>query len=189
MDREGVDARIVVEDGGRAVPLVHVEVDHGDALGETLRLDDAGRHGEVVQIAEALGLLREGVVEPTPDVGGPARLQGCAGREDRPAAGESKEGNDLRGHRELAHHRPLRVAAGGEILEVGPSVHEQELLVRGGLGSQRPIEAVLLVQARMRQAVLLDREDMGPDVGVGRFRVDDVPVQLQHDLPSAGLGS
>ena len=75
MHREGEDAGIGFKDEGRAVPVVHVQVDDGHAL-DSSRLD-AWRvaTGYVVEGAEAFAVARKGMVQPSANVTGYAKLR------------------------------------------------------------------------------------------------------------------
>ena len=65
--REGEDARIGLEDERRAVAVVDVEIDDGDAL-DAARLQHAHGDGDVVERTEAFAVIRKRVVQSAADV-------------------------------------------------------------------------------------------------------------------------
>ncbi len=87
---QGEDRRVVTEDGGGPVPLVHVEIEDGRPAERALALEGPHRHRHVVEDAEALAPVGEG-------------MMGASGQAYRDALGEGRPGR-----REGASHRPSR---------------------------------------------------------------------------------
>ena len=81
MDREREDRLVAREDRRGAVALVHVAVDDGDALQSRLRLQRARRDRRVVEDAEALAPVAEGVVVEQPLHDRLAVVEGAVDRE------------------------------------------------------------------------------------------------------------
>ncbi len=148
--------------GGRAVALVEVAVDDHDPFGQPVRDDLAGGHGDVVEQAEALAVLGEGVVEAAADVDGQPRLEGLAGGQHRPADGQEGEADELGRVADLQGLELGRAqAAGLDALEIAARVDELDVLVRGRAG---PEEVLLLgphgQEVLVDEAVFLEGEDV-----------------------------
>lgn len=86
VDGEGVDAVVAGQDGGGAVALMHVAIDHQHPADAALGLQGAGGDGGVVEDAEAFPPVPVGMVGAARQVGGdaigqggPAGAQGGAG--------------------------------------------------------------------------------------------------------------
>ena len=69
VQRHRIDAGVVPEDRGRAVPLVHVAVDNRAARGESVTLQHAGRDGHVVEHAVSGTVVGERVVGTASQIG------------------------------------------------------------------------------------------------------------------------
>src|SRR5207248_579324 len=65
--RKRVDGGVRFEDERRAVALMDVEIDDGDAC-DAFGLKDACGDGDVVEGAESFAVIRKGMVETTADV-------------------------------------------------------------------------------------------------------------------------
>ena len=76
---EGEDALVAGEDGRGAVALVHVEIDDHRAIDEPLALQHPRRDGEVVEHAETVTVVGEGVVRAAGEVAAEAVAQRLAG--------------------------------------------------------------------------------------------------------------
>jgi len=81
--RERKDVGVALEDRRRAVALVHVEVDDERAARPALPLQDADRHGHVVEHTESLAVIRERVMRAAREVGRDPVVDGCPGGVER----------------------------------------------------------------------------------------------------------
>jgi hypothetical protein len=147
VDRQREHRIVAGEDPGGAVALVHVEVHDRRAADPRVALERAHRHREIVEIAEALGLVGEGVMEPAADVDADAALERLARRHERAAGSVGVGAHDLVGERELGPHGARRPARLLEIVEVVGGVREQQLAGRGARVDQiRRQEQALALQ-------------------------------------------
>ena len=71
--RKREHARIGLEDERGAVAVVDVQIDDGDAL-DAVRLQNADRHGDIVERTESFAVIREGVVQSAADVNSQFRI-------------------------------------------------------------------------------------------------------------------
>ena len=152
MQRQREHARVVLEDARGAVALVHVEIDHGHRqpppVAGVFRLHEPGRHGSVVEDAEAAALAGVGVVRATRHVGRHALRKGhAAGGDGGP--GGSARALDHRlapGKADLAHRlwADAAFADGGDPFG---RVGERQLVVAGTRGHVHPHGRKLLQQA------------------------------------------
>ena len=90
VDREREDRGVVPEDGGRAVPLVDIHVDHGRPLDRSIVEEITYRDGDVVQDAEPFAVIRERVMEAAREVDGRPALDGQPGRENASSRAENE---------------------------------------------------------------------------------------------------
>jgi len=151
VDREGVDGRIVGEEGTGAVAVVEVEIDDEDPAGEAAAAQPAHREGDVVEDAEPLAAIEMRVVEAAAEVAGDAAAgERALGGEDAAAGHRPLGGDELvglvvaQGQAEDPRERPRSM----ERFEVGVAVRRPERLPGDGVGHEQ--------QGRMQQALLAE---------------------------------
>jgi hypothetical protein len=165
MQRQGEDRRVVPEDGGGAVALVHVEVDDRDrqrrasARAPVLRLHQPRRDGRIVEDAEAAAPLSRRMVRAAGQVRRDALAQGRARRRDRGTDGAPRAIDHplTPGEADLAHRARID-AAGRDRGDVGGAVREGEFAIRGRRGFGEPDQRQLGLQTVPQQLVLGRRE-------------------------------
>jgi len=178
------------EDGGGAVALVDVAIHGHGARDLLLLLQAADGHGHVVDHAEALAVVGEGVVEAAAQVEGHAVSQRVLGRQDGAARGQPEGAHQLRRVRDLEQQFLLiGERAGLELADVVGGVHQQDVVVRGRLRLQ---EVLRRGQARFQQPlvdepVLLGGEDMRAQGQVVAVAVDQ--LKGQHGVRKRVAGS
>jgi hypothetical protein len=145
---------------------VDVEVHDRHAARPALRLEHARADRQVVQVAEALGLVGEGVVEPAAEMHRRAVLERLARRRDRAPARQHVGIHDLGRERQLGVERARRPPQLLEIVQVRGGVHALEVLARGRRRQRHVgrIQGALRDQGVAHQAVLHHREHVGSDV-------------------------
>ncbi len=121
--RERVDRRVAAKDPRGAVPLVHVEVHDRHPRCPPFRLHRAGRNRQIVEVAEALRALLEGVMKPAAKVHRPPALQGRSRGQRGSAAGEPEEVRDLLGQGQLAGGRAPGVHCPVQVVEIRREMH------------------------------------------------------------------
>ncbi|MEZ4674326.1 MAG: hypothetical protein R2932_08800 [Caldilineaceae bacterium] len=62
----------MLKDRGRAIALMHIQIDDQDLLSKTLLLDNAGRHGNIIEDAETRAKIGVGMVRSTSCITGNA---------------------------------------------------------------------------------------------------------------------
>ncbi len=171
--REGEHPGVACEDRRRTVPLVHVQVHHQHLPHQALGQQHPGRHGAVVEDAEAAAMQREGVVGAAGQVAGQAVAQGQPGREHRaPHRQPAASHQGLRHRQADAAHLLRTQPSPGEGLVVAAAVHH---LHPSAWCRQRLVDLpragqLQLLQPLLQQPELLHREAMAAGQGdrVGR---------------------
>ena len=104
---------------------MHIQVHHQQLAHQTLQQQHPGRHGEVVEDAEATAVVGKGMVGAARQVAGQALLQCQPGGEHRtahrqPAAAHQRCGG---GQTDAPHRSRLQLVA-GKALVIGPAMHQ-----------------------------------------------------------------
>ena len=101
VQRQGEHAGVLPEDAGRAVALVHIQVDHSHLQRSTLRavkaapfgLHQARGHRRIIEDTKAAALLSAGVVRAAGHVGGHAGRSGvCTSLQAQRRSGSGHRG-------------------------------------------------------------------------------------------------
>ena len=176
MQGAGEDVRVVREDGGGAVAVVHVTVNDREPLTWRLALDrpDCDRH--VVEQTEALAVARIRVMKPAANMTHDSALEGEPGRRQRATRHQTKPLDDdgRPGNLETRRlgHRQTPVT---QLVEVDAGVDERELVP----GRRRRLDEGLPGAGRTPgegvgdQPVLRRGIDVEAEVDVVARRVDD----------------
>ena len=164
MHRHGEHGRIGGEDLRRAIPLVDVAVEDQHPLNAPPGLHFPGRHGRVVEHAEALAPVGAGVVRATGETsgdaileGGSRRIHGRARASQRPLDQFAAPGEPDPPHlvpRERARHHPAEIAS---------RVHAEQFIVGSGMRLdefERHPGGCVLLQPPSQEHVFVDRKAM-----------------------------
>jgi menaquinone-9 beta-reductase len=165
VNREAEDVAIIREQCGRAVAPVDVGVDDGEAIRAAPGLHRSDRDGHIIENAEALAPVGEGVVRAT------RQVDACAVLQRRPGRGDGRADRPPRATRPGKSDAPdpcRRQCPGHDPLEVGGIVHaRQRASVSGapsaqvlvvGAGPAGSATALLLARAGY-DVLILDRHD------------------------------
>ena len=160
--RHGEHGRVVGKDLRRAIALVDVAVKDQHPLDGPSGLHFPGRHGRVVEHAEALAPVGAGVVRASGEAGGDAILEGCGRRIDRRARAPQRPFDQFAAPRETDPPDLVpRERARHDPAEIVPRVHADQFVVGGGMRldefKRLPCPRVLL-QPLSQEHVLVDRK-------------------------------
>jgi hypothetical protein len=132
VEREREDVGVVGEDRCRAIALVHIEIDHGDALGAMVAPRHGDGHGEIVEDAEPLPATAERVVGTAGQVSGSTVREGPGERGQRAAGRAARSVHQPLAPRETEPPDGAGIeGALADCVEVGRVVHQPEVLPRG----------------------------------------------------------
>ena len=166
VDRQRKHRIVACKDAGRAVALVHVEVDHRHArrsgelaLRHLLALQHARRHGDVVEHAIPAARISTGVVRAAGQIGRHAlalrHARGLHARADRAARAI---GHRLAPRKADFALRTRRQRAARHGVDVGRCVRQRQVRVGGGFGLIQNQAGAFLRQSVAQALVLAHRK-------------------------------
>ena len=88
MNREREDRFVPAKNRRRAIPVVHVRIDHHRALDRAIVLQSPDRHGHIVNHAETFAMIGTRMMESAADIRRPAISQRALSRENRSSRGQ-----------------------------------------------------------------------------------------------------
>jgi hypothetical protein len=114
--------------------VVHVAIDRQGSTDRAVFLQAADRHGHIVDHAESLAVVGEGVVKSSADVDGDFVVQAMLRSEDRSAGGKPEGFDEIARVGNFHLHLFARAErAGLQLLYVFRFVDQKDVLIVGGL--------------------------------------------------------
>ena len=173
MDRKRENRGISAENRGRPVALMHVGVDDHRPFDRAVKLETPDRHGNIVNHAEALAMVRIRVMESAANVRGPAIFQRAPSRQNRAAGRQPARHNQFLRVRHLHPHFFLVTqVAGFQLVEILLRMNAQNIGIRRRLRRQKILRARDSFSQKLivNQPVLLRREHVRAKVQVVAVR-------------------
>ena len=183
MHGKGEGARLVAQDVGGAVALVHVEIDDQNVPGQPLVQQDQRRHGHVVEGAEAGALRAPRMVAAAGGVAGDAMAQRKPGRKHRAARRKLRAPRHARIHGEadLALDKG-RHRAGQNLFDIGRVMRQFEPCGRrrlGLVGVLRTKQAAGLQRLDQQRVLAHGKAVAGDEAGIVVAMMDDGERQAE----------